>query len=392
MTYELYVFDVSYFSGKMEAYLRYKEIPFTRHEPSWGTLASTLYAQTGQMKLPVMRTPDGEWLRDSTPMIEWLEARHPGPGASVIPSDPYLRFFSHLIEDYADEWLWRPALYYRWAFALDAALNSVRFAREFLYDVPAPRPAVALLACERQRRVFLRGDGVTDKTRAHVAGIYLATLDRLQRIFAERPFLFGTRPTLADFGFFGSMFRHFSIDPTPSRIMRERAPAVYEWVARLWNARASRLPAAPTASAATATAGSDELPAGLGPILDDLGEAYLPYLHANARAFAAQKRRFDLSIQGVTYRNLPAVQYRAYCREELQRRYHALPPDAAARVDKTLAAHGCLEPLLRDGVLASHYAKDHPPPYCRPHTPSAAERWLRTFTGIGWNAPGTFRS
>ena len=26
--YDLYIFDISYFSGKMEAYLRYKEIPF----------------------------------------------------------------------------------------------------------------------------------------------------------------------------------------------------------------------------------------------------------------------------------------------------------------------------------------------------------------------------
>jgi len=33
------------------------------------------------------------------------------------------------------------------------------------------------------------------------------------------------------------MFRHFGIDPTPSRIMRNTAPAVYEWVARMWNAR-----------------------------------------------------------------------------------------------------------------------------------------------------------
>ncbi len=390
MTYQLHVFDVSYFSGKMEAYLRYKEIPFTRHEPSWGQLASTLYAQTGQMKLPVVRTPQGEWLRDTTPMIEWFEARYPSP--SVIPRDPYLRFFSHLIEDYADEWLWRPALFYRWGFLLDAALNSVRFAREFLYDVPVPRPVVALLSIERQRRVFLSGDGVTGKTRGHVIATYLATLDRLQRIFVERPFLFGARPTLADFGFFGSMFRHFSLDPTPSRIMRERAPAVYEWVARLWNARHSRFPAEPTAaSKPPESATASALPAGLEAFLTDIGEAYLPYLHANARAFAKGQRRFDLSIQGVTYRNLPAVQYRAYCREELQRRFHALPPAVAAQVDKSLRAHGCLEPLLRDGVIASNYAQDHPPPYCRPHSPSAAERWLRTFTGIGWNAPGAFR-
>jgi len=36
----------------------------------------------------------------------------------------------------------------------------------------------------------------------------------------------GQFPTILDFGFFGSMFRHFSIDPTPSFIMRREAPAV----------------------------------------------------------------------------------------------------------------------------------------------------------------------
>jgi glutathione S-transferase len=387
MTYELHVFDVSYFSGKMEAYLRYKQIPFSRHEPSWGQLAGPLYAKTGQMKLPVLKTPSGEWLRDTTPMIEWLEARHPTP--AVIPHDPYLRFLSFLIEDYADEWMWRPALYYRWAFPLDAALNALRFTREFLYDVPAPRPLVALMAYERQARLFVRGDGVSRDTRAHVEGIYLSTLERLQRIFAVQPFLLGAQPTLADFGFFGSMFRHFSLDPTPSRIMRERAPAVYEWVARLWNARGSQL--APPADPPAASAAAGQLPAGWGPLLDDIGAAYLPYLHRNASAFAARERRFTLSIQGVTYRNLPTVQYRVYCRHELQRRFHELPAPSRAQVEATLSRHGCLEPLLRDGVIRSHYSEGYPPPYCRPRTPSAAERCLRTFTGIGWNAPGTFR-
>ena len=31
--YTLYVFDISYFSGKMQAYLRYKEIPHDTIEP-----------------------------------------------------------------------------------------------------------------------------------------------------------------------------------------------------------------------------------------------------------------------------------------------------------------------------------------------------------------------
>jgi hypothetical protein len=31
----------------------------------------------------------------------------------------------------------------------------------------------------------------------------------------------------------GPMLRHFGQDPTPADIMRNRAPGVYEWVARM---------------------------------------------------------------------------------------------------------------------------------------------------------------
>ena len=54
-----------------------------------------------------------------------------------------------------------------------------------------------------------------------------------------RPYLLGTAPSLADFGMMGPMLRHFGQDPTPVEIMRNTAPAVYEWVARVWNARAA---------------------------------------------------------------------------------------------------------------------------------------------------------
>ncbi len=106
-------------------------------------------------------------------------------------------------------------------------------------DVPLPRWLKALRVRSRQRRVYVRGDGVTRATRAHVEGVYHRALAQLSRILAGGRYLLGDRPSLADFGFFASMFRHFALDPTPSRIMRDQAPAVYAWVARLWNARAS---------------------------------------------------------------------------------------------------------------------------------------------------------
>ena len=36
----------------------------------------------------------------------------------------------------------------------------------------------------------------------------------------------------------GPMFRHFQQDPPPAEIMRSRAPGVFAWVGRMWNAKA----------------------------------------------------------------------------------------------------------------------------------------------------------
>jgi glutathione S-transferase len=377
--YTLYVFWISYFSGKMQAYLRYKEIPHRTVEPKWrGELLHEVYDNTGLMKVPVIRTPQNQWLADSTPMIDWFEARH--PQGAVIPADPLQAFFCRLLEDYADEWLWRPALHYRWSYRADAHALSRRFAETFLSTQPLPRFLTAAMVRERQRRIYVAGDGVTPATRSHVESIYLDTLDRLQAIFERQPFLLGGRPCLADFGFFASMFRHFSLDPTPSLIMQQRAPAVFAWVARLWDARHSAV------CSEWQPAGT--LPPGWMPILRDIGRAYLPYLHANALAWRAGRRRFDCAVPGAHYRDLPVVQYRVWCRERLQQHYAALPEEARAPVDELLAAAGALQPLLADGAIASGLYADTTPPLCRPRPVGALDRLRHFFTGTHWRIPG----
>jgi len=354
--YRVYLMDVSYFSGKLEAYLRYKEIPYERVEVGWRQLGRDVFPNTGMLKVPVVETADGDWLQDSTPIIDWMEARHPEP--PVLPEDPVQAFCARLLEDYADEWLWRPALHYRWSYTPDARLLGRRIAVEVMKDIPGPPWLLAAQARFRQKREYVRGDGVTAATRAHVEGVYTTCLDHLERLLREQPFLLGGRPCLADFGFFASMFRHFSLDPTPSRIMRDRAPAVYAWVARLWNARSSRL------RGEWSQAGT--IPAVWRELLRDAGETYLPYLHANAVAWRERRSRLDCSVQGVTYLRLPVVRYRVWCRERLQEHYEALPADEQSAAKELLEQCGAWEPLWRDGKIASHLHDGTEPPVCRP--------------------------
>ncbi len=345
---DVYGSAISYYTGKLEGYLRYKEIPY-RFIPLSPSHQRRLHRETGAAQVPAVKLPDGRWMTDTTPMIDWFEAESPQP--TVIPADPVQSFFCRLIEDYAEEWLWRPAMHYRWSYRGDALLSSRRIAEEILVEVPAPGFLKRFVIRQRQFRGWVKGDGVTRETRDHVEGCYLKMLDQLSAIFARRPFLFGQRPSLADFGFFAPIFRHYSQDPTPAEIMRQRGPAVFEWQARLWNARASE----------SEGGWVEGIPDDLGPILDEIGSAYLPYLCANAEGWKAGQRRHDALIQGVPYCNLPVSQYRVWCLERLREHFEGLPGAAKQDARKLLEAHDCWEPLWRIESPDSGYASESVP-------------------------------
>ena len=353
MPVRVYGSEISYFTGKLEGYLRYKGIAYERIAMTARYFNRVVPRATGVSQMPAVELPDGRWLTDTTPMIEWFETQWPEP--PVIPRDPLQAFASRLLEDYADEWLWRPAMHYRWSYRLDALLLSHRIAAELLPDVPAPQWLKRWAIRRRQFGGYVRGDGVTARTRAHVEEIYLRTLASLEAIVATRPFLLGGSPTLADFGFFASMFRHFGLDPTASAIMRDRAPAVYAWVAGVWNARATRPGGALLAG----------VPADWGPLLDDVGAAYLPYLCANAEAWKAKRRRFDVVIQGATYVQVPTSRYRVWCLERLRMHCDGLPVDVRATARALLERHACWEPLWRVTDCRSGHDPDARAPFAR---------------------------
>ena len=70
------------------------------------------------------------------------------------------------------------------------------------------------------------------------------------------------------------------------------------------------------------------IPDDLGPLLDDIGDAYLPYLCANVDAVAAGNSRFDVEVGGVAYRRARYSRYRVWCLRELRSHYLALPGQA----------------------------------------------------------------
>lgn len=320
----VYGTDCSYYTGKLETYLRAKGIAY-RLEPFDERNMRRAARHTGVVQIPQVECPDGSWLADTTPILQYFERTRPEP--SFTPRDPATAFASLLIEDYADEWLWRPAMHYRWSFPTTAALMSAWLA-EHVRERRAPEWMKRLYWRRRQHGTFVLGDGVTPATRVAVEGAYLDTLATLEAVFAVRPFILGERPTAADFGFMAPLFRHFFCDPAPARIMRERAPAVHEWVARMWNLRPERVAAMPM---------PERIPPDLGRLFAAIGEVYLPYLDANAAAYARGEKRVTCDVRGTAISE-PVKPYRVWCRDRLRDALVALDDAARADVERALGA------------------------------------------------------
>ncbi|WP_334119956.1 glutathione S-transferase family protein [Limnobacter sp.] len=303
--------DLSYFTGKLEGYLRGKQIPYELIEMDTGDFKRCGKA-TGVAQMPQVEWQNGQWLSDTTLIIEFLEQLK--PETSVMPQNPTLRFVAQLLEDFGDEWLWRPALYYRWAHTQDARLMSHRLAEGMMRDVPLPFFMRRWAILNRQRFHFLWLDGVRKSTAKRVEAHYLETLDALEAVLKKQPFILGQRPTLADYGLYGGMYRHFFCDPTPARIMRNRAPAVHEWVARLWNTTLVDYDNTPFPTL---------LPNEITPLLKIVCTEFLPYMQANEEAIANERSKFEFTSKGIQFK-LPTQRYRAWRFQRLRTRYQVL--------------------------------------------------------------------
>ncbi len=311
--YTIYGMFCSYFTKKLETYFLVKGIPYRFVEldaPGFSEVSKNI----GVMQIPLVQCPDGTWLCDTTPIIQAFEDE--AFGVALRPNDPLAAFLSYFLEDCFDEWLWAPALYYRWAFNMDKHRRS----EEFTYTIasnglPLPRSLLRRVITKRQTGIHLKQNGLVSPAHCHqIEQLYIELLDLLQPILKSRPFLFGDRPCEADIGLHGPMFPHFANDPTPQEIMQVRAPHVFRWVAILWSTRNHELEATPEIS---------DVPEDLIPLISKLASDYVPYLFANRDAYLSGSDVTQYNIDGLDWEVVTAP-YRVYCLTQLQERYQKL--------------------------------------------------------------------
>eukprot|EP00438_Fugacium_kawagutii_P028857 Skav214196 [mRNA] locus=scaffold2153:110538:112111:+ [translate_table: standard] len=88
---------------------------------------------------------------------------------------------------------------------------------------------MAALAASFKDRMLNRGFTAAWSHGGRLPGrSYMETLQMLEKHLALRPFLFGQRPSLADFGLAGQLYQCFS-DVLAGELMRLHAPHVALW-------------------------------------------------------------------------------------------------------------------------------------------------------------------
>ena len=317
--------DESPYSVKVRAYYRYKGIA---HAWRGRGEAQELFAKHARLPLvPLVVMAEDRAMQDSTPIIEAMEEAHPEPG--IHPPGTALRFLSALLEEFADEWGNKWMFHMRWAREVDQVQVSERFARGNLrHGGQMDEGRVRELARNIRERMVPRVwfVGANDVTAPQIEQSLADTLAMLETHLAARPYVFGGRPALADFGLWGQIYE-CSRDPTAGALVA-KAPNVVAWIKRMENAEALGDFEDWTALAPT-----------LLPLLrDQVAGMFLPWSVANAAAIAAGEDEFDVTLKGKRWTQKPQ-KYHARSLAALKAKYAACAGDAA--LDAVLAESGC---------------------------------------------------
>jgi glutathione S-transferase len=261
----------SRYSARVRSYLIKKGIQYVERVPSAWTFRVSIVRRFGDAAVPVLITPEGEWLADSTLILDHLEARFPeGP---ILPADPVHALFATLADIWASEF-WQPVdLYTRWSrpenypwWREELGEGFMAGFPKFLKNAAADRMASVLHA-------HLPRVGATAEYGPLVMRWAGRHMDALERHFAQQPYLLGERATRFDFGLIAPFFGHIVQDRTSRNELLMPRPHLHAWVWRMNQPYLTReAPALPVTGA--------PLPPTLQPVIRSMFDEMLPYIES----------------------------------------------------------------------------------------------------------------
>ncbi len=326
--YRIFGSELSPYSVKIRSYFRFKQIPhewIPRNEAS-----EEEYRKYAKIPIiPLVVTPDGEGIQDSTPIIEAIEKTFPEP--SIHPKDAVCQFVSTLIEEFGDEWGNKWMFHLRWARDEDCTSAGGRIAAQ-----NAPEADEATRVGIRDQVIsFMKGRvafvGSNEQTAPQIEQSFEDGIILLDAHLKDRSYLFGAKPAFADFGLWGQIYCAWT-DPTGAALIEARAPHLLDWIHRmLW----------PTGEGDYES--WDTLAPTLMPFLtDQIGDLFVPWTVANTAAMVAGEEQFSVDLKGENFTQTPQ-KYHVKSLQVLREKYATVSDDP--ELSKVMEATGCLMAL-----------------------------------------------
>lgn len=215
--YVLHGFDISYFTAKARAGLRYKQLFLQekRADLRW------IVQQTGHGFIPVVTTPEGDVWQDTSDILDAIEARHPDP--PLYPKTPLHRIVCALLEVMADEVMVTSAMHTRWGTEDGEAMTRRRFGAM----------TGSMEQGNRAGDQMVKGRfavGATAEAAPAIEEHLTGMLAALSAHFEAHDFVLGDRMSLADCALMGPIYAHFYTDLLSRRLLLETALPVVRWI------------------------------------------------------------------------------------------------------------------------------------------------------------------
>jgi glutathione S-transferase len=335
--------EMSLFTRKLEAQLRFQRIPW-QYQYKTQARAAELEARAGTHFIPLLTTPD-KWLIHDTiaigPLLNDRFCQRP-----VIPSTPLQRACCFILEDAFNHWLGKSAIHSRWCYPENVAWVGPRFAANLMLDRSMELPfseeeleqfaGVGPMMYEGFGRNVCEVNGVGPDQAASMQADFAAMLDALAAHFAGNDFLLGPRPCLADFALAGASKAHFITDPTPRSWLGKHEAMLLHYTGGFFSDAQDN--DSPWLS-------KDSVPAELPIVLDYLQGSYFRFATANIAAGLAGEKYFEYDYgyeptRARTQRRLNLA--RLHVQDELQR----LGAEANPDIQALFSGRGILEYYL----------------------------------------------
>ncbi len=274
----------SLYTGKARSCLIKKGLAFIERCPSHPDYKARVRPAVGLVTFPVLETPDGQFIQDSTDIVTYLDTLDNGvPDKSMTPAKPVQLVVARLIDGFGLEGLLQVAMHYRWSYRDQQELF---LQTEFGRGLYAGADRDARRGAGRRVMDFFSSSlpalGINPQTIPAIEAAYEELLEALDVHFQSYPYVMGWRVSIADLGLIAPMYAHLGRDPYPTALMKKRAPNVARWVERMQLPNTSDGEYAPHAADWLP---DDAIPATLEPVLALLFKDWGPQLAADAASY-----------------------------------------------------------------------------------------------------------